>query len=66
MKLINNKTSQYSFLLFLIVGISLIVLIVFSIFALTFIIKNINLLLSPVSVQKEPIKLEVEKSKANI
>lgn len=58
-----KKTVRYNFLLILIVVISLIVLGVFAFFALTFLIKNINLLVKPSTPEKETNYLKIDKAK---
>lgn len=59
----NKKTTRYNFFLISIVIISLIILGVFAFFALTFLIKNINLLVKPIAPEKETNYLKIDKAK---
>lgn len=59
----DKKTTRYNLLLISIVIISLITLGVFIFFALTFLIKNINLLIKPANFEKEVKQLNIQKAK---
>ncbi|MGB9726737.1 MAG: hypothetical protein ACPLW7_02280 [Minisyncoccia bacterium] len=59
----DKKTTRYNLFLVSIVVISLIILVVFSFFALTFLIKNINLLVKPITPEKETNYLKIDKAK---
>lgn len=63
MKDLNKKTSRYNLTLIFIVIFSFAILGIFIFFALTFLIKNINLLVKPETVEKEAIKLNIEKAR---
>ncbi len=59
----NKNTSRYNLSLILIVAFSIIILIVFIFFSLTFLIKNINLLLKPLLPESNVNHLNIEKAK---
>lgn len=63
MKDLNKKTSRYNLTLIFIVIFSFAILSIFIFFALTFLIKNINLLVKPETVEKEAIQLNIEKAR---
>lgn len=59
----NKNTSRYNLSLILIVVFSIIILVLFVFFNLTFLIKNINLLLKPSSPESNVKHLDIEKAK---
>jgi len=59
----SKQTTRYNLFLILIVIISLVILVIFIVFGLTFLIKNINLLLKPQTIEKNKNYLEIEKAK---
>ena len=59
----NKNTSRYNLFLILIVAFSIIILVVFVFFSLTFLIKNINLLLKPLPPATNVDHLDIDKAK---
>ncbi len=59
----NKNTSRYNLFLTLIVAFSIIILVVFVFFSLTFLIKNINLLLKPLPPATNVYHLDIDKAK---